>query len=44
MILQVKSLADMGAPAQKKMPRSMIAAADASLLPPEPDPDEDPVP
>lgn len=45
-ILQVKSLADMGAPVQKKLPRTMLAAADATLLPPEPDPDpdEDPVP
>lgn len=40
-ILQVKSLADMGAPAQKKLPRGLLAAADATLALGEPDESND---
>ena len=34
-VLQVKSLADMGAQAQKKIPRALLASADAALAGPE---------
>ncbi|HVF35741.1 MAG TPA: DNA recombination protein RmuC [Candidatus Saccharimonadia bacterium] len=40
-ILQVKSLAEMGAPAQKKLPRGLLSAADSTLALGESDDDAD---